>query len=483
MKEFTDCLNQILKERNMNSAQVAQICGLDTSVVFRWLCGKSLPKSWRRLEIVVEKLRLTPYETDMLGHAYRKALLGETQSGCFDEILKTLYTLAEKRLESRQAEEENGMYLPRFDDRMALPVSRRLNSKMDLIQCVQTALWKLAGQEEEGLCLKLSSLPDWLVMQLKQFENRAKNPVEMFLCENDRDGMFQAAELKLRRMRQVIDLLIAPNPIQIYFYNALDELGMREQNWLATDRFVIWFSPDLSQGMMTRDAEWIAFFKENQKHLKAVSRQFCKCNKAVLEFLDKEEELIGVQNAAVDFMPCLSVGLTEEIVRGGILQELPYREEVIKGILCYPNAAPQMKQVYSCFQEQGLRKFMEYGVIDLFPYKVYRPLPMEERCEVLRNVISLQEKNTAFHYILLKEEFADMRGICVEQRHSQGDKLYLYFSYEEGEKEEILVLDPDIRKEYAHFFEYLRESSLACSEEETLAFMKRVLAEYQGKAV
>ncbi len=482
MTEFTECLNQIFQDRNLNGAQAARMCGLDAAVISRWLSGKTVPKSWKRLAVIVQKLRLTQYEIAVLERTYRKAFLGDVQGGCFDEILKTLHTLSENRAKyqwEREWKQEERFCIPGFCKGEAFPVFQELNSKMEIIQCIQRALTLLAQREKEQLKLKLCILPQWLVMQLKQFENEAKNPVEMLICAGSKKGDFKSAEVKLKWMRQALDLLFAKNPIQIYFYNALDELGQTGQNWLVSDRFLIQFSADLSRGMVTQDKEWIAFFQESARRLKGNARQFCKCKKSVLDYLGDREQLTDLYSTSLDFMPCVSIGLTEAIVREGILPKLPFREEVIEGIMLYPTMASRMRQVDSYFSKEGLYQFMESGVVDLFPYKVYRPLPMEQRCEVLHNVISFWEENLNFHFMMYRDPFADMRGISIEQRNF--DELHIYLNFEEGQKEEVFVLDPDVKKGFADFFRYLKESGFVYGEEETMAFMKGVLKRYQKR--
>lgn len=99
MSGFSDYLNWLLKERNLSGAQAAKLCGLDASVVFRWLCGSSLPQSWKRLEGMAKKLRLSPNESASLEQVYRKEVLGESASNCFCEIVETMRVVAEKRNE------------------------------------------------------------------------------------------------------------------------------------------------------------------------------------------------------------------------------------------------------------------------------------------------------------------------------------------------------------------------------------------------
>ncbi len=80
MSEFSKYFNYLIKCRNLKHVQVAEMCKIDTSIIFRWANGKVLPKSWGRLEPIVRRLRLTPDEVSALCNAYRREVLGESQS-------------------------------------------------------------------------------------------------------------------------------------------------------------------------------------------------------------------------------------------------------------------------------------------------------------------------------------------------------------------------------------------------------------------
>lgn len=362
-----------------------------------------------------------------------------------------------------------------------LPEFLELNGKTDIIQCIQNAFFTLAARQEEELYLKLDSLPEWLLIQLKQLKYQSENTVEMLLGVNQKGGAHKAAEIKLKRLRQVIDLLAGKDPVCIYYCNTQDGLGQMGQEWLVSDRFLVQFSGDLSRGMLTRDPEWIAFFKDMFRRWKKHAKQICKGTKEVLEFLGEQNRPGKLKASALGFMPCLSIGLTNKILQEGILPELAFQKDLIRRILEYPNSVSQLQQLCSYFTKEGLRCFMETGRLDEFPYPVYEPLCLEKRCEVLGNIIAIWEEMPQLHYILLKDDFADLRGISVERRLGDYDILCLYIHFEEGKKEMIEILDCDIKREYVRFFRYLKDSGYAYSENETLQFMKETLKEWRGK--
>lgn len=98
-------------------------------------------------------------------------------------------------------------------------------------------------------------------------------------------------------------------------------------------------------------------------------------------------------------MPCLSMGLTKEILQNNIYQDLPFREELIQNILeRYPGCPDYLREIFSYFTKSGLIEFMETGRVEIFPYDIYDSLSSPQRCEVLDNIISLSETKEKVHF-------------------------------------------------------------------------------------
>ena len=491
MSEFSDYLDHLIKCRRLKHVQAAEICKIDTSTIFRWANGKVLPKSWERLEPVVKKLRLTPYEISMLKSAYEKELLGESQSQCFDEIMRIFRILGRKqgkRQDMADREEKMEACRRQEEDQAGKGGDGhtgvfRLHGKMEVWRCIQNALDQSLFQMGQNLYLKLHDIPDALLLELKEL-CRKKTGRKMSILICGEDGIADQVEMKLRRMRKVIDLLFQKGEVCIYYLNALDGGIWEGQNWNISDSFFLQFANDMSVGMMTRDAGWIAFFREHMEQMEGRCPPVHKDTIEMMEYVERANIEEGEQIASVEYMPCISMALTEKILREQIYQEVPFREEMIHKIIEeYPKDILGIGSLFSYFTKEGLMEFMESGRVEIFPYRVYKPLTMGQRCEILGNLIALAEREPGIHLFLLKGGVLDLKGLHVEQRFGAGDSLWIEFQSEDGKKEEIAVADRDIQQAFKGFFSYLRKSGSVYKEIETLAYLKEVLGAYQKKGI
>ena len=56
----------------------------------------------------------------------------------------------------------------------------------------------------------------------------------------------------------------------------------------------------------------------------------------------------GIQIMALEYMPCISLGLTEDILQEQIHPDIPFREELIQKVIAYySQGAPAAGQLFS----------------------------------------------------------------------------------------------------------------------------------------
>lgn len=490
MSEFSEYLDHLIKCRGLKHVQAAEICKIDTSTIFRWANGKVLPKSWERLEPIVKKLRLTPYEVSVLKNTYEKELLGESQSQCFEEIMKIFHILEQrqgKRREMAPGAEVAGFFGKQEEDperkgKAGHGEVLRLQGRMEVWRHIQNILEQSFFQMDQKLYLKLYDISDVLLMQLKEFcGKKGGGRINILICGGD--GTAGRVEVKLKRMRKIVDLLFQKGEVCIYYLEALDGIAWEGQNWMMSDDFFLQFTNDMSKGMMARDTEWIAFFREYIERMEERRLPIHKDTVEIMEYVGRANIEEGEQIASVEHMPCISMGLTEEILREQICQDLPFREKIIQKIIEeYPNGILGIGRLFSYFTKEGLTEFMESGRVEIFPYKVYKPLTMEQRCEILGNLIALAEQ-PSIHFFLLKEGVLSLKGLHVEQRSGAKDSLWIEIQSEDGKKEEIDIADRDIQQAFKGFLSYLRKSGNVYKEMDTLAYLKEVLSAYQKREI
>lgn len=507
MTEFSKYFSQVVKRRGLKCVQAAEICDIDTSVMFRWLNGRVLPKSWERLEQAAEKLRLSPHEMDELKKVYRKETLGEEQSRSFDEILEIIQSLGEaKKNNNNRAVQTLFAYEIHLRDIADRGEFLKLQNKTEVWLSIQHVLAAMSVQRNEKLYIKLSELPEILLMQLKQLCTRISDGrLEILLSGSSTEDVKQ---YKLRRMREMVALLLSGSQHNISCYSLWNAQESLKQNWMVLDDIFLQFSEDMSQGMMARDAEWAAFFRESFEEMKdrcwsMERKEICwqiakhkkerKVNNSLeggkdsfVEYLKEREssftKSLKEENsdnskriAFLQYIPYKSIAMAQRIIsmnHSGDLEQETWADH-LAGDGLYEN--DNDVQYISCFTKEGLAKYLQKGEGADFPENFICSLNRRQRYEAVRQIISLAEQKKAIHYIMFRKNTLDMRGICVKWDSEANITLCLGICPEGSKWEEIIISDADIRQEFGRFFACLPQSGLAYGEEDTLKIMKEMV--------
>lgn len=462
MTEFSKCFDKIVKCRGLRCVQVAEECNMDTSVIFRWQTGKVLPGSWERLEAVIERLRFTSYEVSRLKNAYRREVLGANRSRRFDEVVETIQILGEtQRKRGVNVQKElSSVYEIHFRNPSNMECEfLEMESKAEVWQCIQNLLEIMSVQKDGRLCLRLQGFSEILLMQLKQFGSKMTGGrLEILVCDSDKAEDIKLE--KLKRMKEMTDLLAQGSCGNIFCCNLWDTEEL-QGNWIMSKDFFMQFSDDMSQGMLTRNAEWIVFFQESFDRV--TKGRFCNRKKlSWAEYIEREQEELCEKESMIGYMPSV----------GNILAEM--EEFFGKGL----DDVETKRQLLSCFTREGLLEFLEGGDMEMESHPWYRSLDMRQRRELLEHAVSLAEQVGSVRYIMLKEDVLDLRGICVRLRYGGEESLRMDVCPGRDGIEEIETSDTDIIRGYENFFESLPESGLAYGEKETRKIMREMLKAY-----
>lgn len=481
MSAFSECFNLIKERRNLNSAQVAEICNIDTSVVYKWSKGGHAPKKWAIVESMVEKLHLSNDEKRDLQHAYEKTILGDEKYHSYQKIIEILDTLHKRGQEYNSQKYGKNV----FDDVIlgTLPEYGEFSNKLEIMQCIQNALVYISGKDKKKIYLKIQPLHQNIIMMLRMFcvnvEECELEEIAYFVNES-----YGSTVYNLDVLKGLIDLLVQKHPIQIYCREESKEENHVLDNWIITDEFAIEFADDFSYGMITTNSNWIAHFQKNYEEIKnnsqVLGKKRCTTPEEYLLSITEEMELLG----AMEHMPCLGNCLTKEILEQHILPDIPGREELMAMILSYGQSleSKKIKNGRSFFFREGLIEFMETGIFEVFPYGVYQPPGYESCCDILQNGIEFAKKGLMNYQMVREGQLPSMKDIYIEQVYGDVEHLVIDIHFDHGRKERFEIFSEVIKKEFESFFEFLQDSAYLYSVEETVEQMQEIVEAYRRKA-
>ena len=474
MSVFSDCLGKIRDRRKLSNTQVANLCGLEKTVVYRWFSGQRMPESWEKVAEKMENLHLSPDERGQLKEAYRRSFVGEENYEVYQSIIEVFKRLAEQK-STKGAEDIVSKYQLR-----ELPETQLLKGREEIAQNIENLFISLAAGKKKQFYFKIQSKCKEAMAAIKIFSRR--NPdsrMEGIIYMNN--DLMDSKVHNMDLFLEVISLQLLECESQIYYAEATDRDGKFASNWIFSDEYVLQFNDDLTFGMMNGKKEWVEFFREDFFRIRDVCRPVAQKQvnptEYIQEMIYQDSDLVGIE-----FMPCFGRCLTEKILREFIYEDLPGREELIQSILRIFVTGGEVyfpKSLTAFFLPAGLEKFMETGVLDIFPYQVYRPLDKKARCFILERAIRLSEQGTVVQYMLRESMFPNLEGIHVEQVHGQVESLTFDRRFQGELKDQIQIKESRILNEFWQFFQYLKESEYVYTEEETREFMRKVLKQYR----
>lgn len=484
MSAFSECLNQIKDRRNLTSADIAHMCQLDTTVVYKWIKGDHLPQNDNVIEKIADKLYLSSLEKQNLQQTYEKSLLGEEKFDCFQKIIEILELLHQRGQEYNSVN-TIGNVVDSIHMK-PLPEFIELNNKLEILQWIQDVLTYLMTKEEKNLYLRLQTIHQDVIMLLKMFCSRVEHTnIEEIVCfANESYG---STVYNLDIIKGLINMLVQKHPMQIYCQVEGEQERSFLDNWILSDEFFMEFSNDFSYGMLTTNPKMIAYYRKCYEDIKKDSQElgkkWCDTPESYLLSMDSDQ----VYFSCIEYMPCLGNCLTEEILEAHILPELPGREALIHKILQYNKviSSNRANGDNSFFSMEGLIEFMETGVFEVFPYEVYQRPNTYWCCKILENMIYFLENDLMSYHMVKEGQLPLLKGVyieLVEYENHDVEHLVIDIHFKEGKKERFEVYSLEIKKLFKEFFVFMgKNHHYVYDKEETLARLKEVLEEYRGK--
>lgn len=489
MSSFSECLARIKEHRELTDTKIAELCDLDVTVVFRWRKGERFPENWSKVNLLVTGLHLSDEERKELESAYARTLFGEDKYKTYKRIIDILYTLQHCRTENKKV---NVAPTEKYKE-PGLPQFLVLKNKMDVQHYIKELVNAQIIYKKKKLYLKMITVNSEFNALLKLLlSNSNECNIEEIIYLEDKGSFYEYRNAQF--LKEIIEMIFSQKRISVYCADEGECETGDEMNWILSDDFFMEFNDAMTEGMITSDKEWIKLSMEN---FKIMTENYHILGRHIVDEMkylsDAMQENTRIQ--CIEFQPCLGLGFTKEILEEYLHKELPHRDILIEKILSNWVAEGEIKyNAESVFAEEGLRNFMETGIVEECPDNLYRPIDMPVRCQILRNVIEKMKEKRIFQHMIKDRDFPDMTGVRIEQLECDNETILgieIHFmdtgTNEDGEvipagrKERFETVDLRIVSVFEVFWECIKNERYTYSHEETIECMERVLEEYEEK--
>lgn len=481
MSSFSECLKAHMDRRKMSTSELSRLSGIEYSFLHRITTGKRFPAKLQTVERLGQLLSLTPEEQEDLRIQY--------------DITRVGPDVYHRRQSVRRMLEEIRFPTDAKETLPAVP-AQALPASCDGRLQVEGVTLQILTQEAQrtGGVVRLLAQPGlkeaFPLRLLRSFTLAFPSlTVNHILCFDNR------AEMEYRNVdifSPLIPTLFSTFHYHAYyFYGDHDTLFGRLSlfpNLLLTSGFALLMSPDYCSALC---------FPRGSDSYQVLDRRFSDCFQNCYPLSMVTPKLPALQSyfappAAGDEvdhtfllshtffgLPLLTGGLCGHLLK----QNLPDRSQAMEDFLNYLSSLPAPNRESTCYftSLEGIRAFLDSGLLLEFPVDTISPLPMEDRLFLVRRLLSLlsAEEGVEVGLRLCRTDqllFSPSLKCLCRQNLSRAE---LILCHPRQGLISVSVQEPMIAAALTDYFDSILDSRYTLSPAESARQVAALLSEYQ----
>lgn len=486
MSAFSEHLSWLITEKKAKVAALYKFCEVDRSTMYQYISGKrKVPASIDLVNRIAEFFHLTPVEYEKLKEAYLISKVGdeiyyrrqsvENFIRNFPDPLPTL--IKQKRPNPLE------MY-PKLNHGELSCVS--FTSQIDLNHYLHRIFLEESLKENGRISLFLQPDNHFLFELLSSLKPVHNLRIEQILCINSTGQMNDKKELRsLEYLKKLFPLYVADLDFHPYYF--YDDVHSHFENLnglcclILTSEYAITCTSDYQMGVLYGNPDVVSMlWNLFESYKKKCSELF-----RVEKFLPENESVFRcvISKDSICYMlqpeSCLTVFITEEILRNVLNPNLPNYEEFIPLVLqMFGNTRKVVDahHYFSYFTTAGLEHFVKEGRLKEIPDIFYTSFSIPDRIKMLESMIPYCKRG---NYRILKEETSTGLELplnfhlCVN-----GNFGYLLFTNISGQNVELIIREHGLLEAFEDYLNNFDESYYM-SPEETVEVIERAIQSLQ----
>ncbi len=414
MSDFSGLLKEFLARKNKNVISMAKYCNTDKSTMYKFLKASRTPASAELVRKMSAYLQLTPNEEAEFLEAYEIAQEGKV----------VYYRRKEVEAFLRTSFAKNEMVSGMKADIDEAPLSGiRIIDDPDLVENYLYKVILSEGQKENGrLQLYITDTDDrfsrFLTNSLQNYPNVAMDYIVVINDDTFEYMREDSGYLNLKKLKYILPMAAFGKNRDFYYQYGIvsvseDRFLPYFTNILFGENTVVMFSGGHRRAMVITDPVICNEYRKLFSDTLSVSKK-------LIVFADDLEQVfhylaeLSFSNVGAkmifEMCPCFFSNVTEELLKDKVIQGIPMRDELINEVLAYTKYNRSVIQsgevtLIHCFE--GYRDFMETGLLRDIPSKMYIPLDMDERIEMLERYIKGIKKTDLY---VLKESIGPVQN-------------------------------------------------------------------------
>ena len=470
MSIFSDLLEQYIKENDIKIYNLAAICQMDRSMLYRIISGKRNPPTLEIFQRIADNLQLAPAEYENLKSAYELTMLGETIYYRRKSVEKFFLDFpVHETVSFFHSPLENPSFFQHMSDteNACIPLS----SKTEVAYYVHGILKQEASREKGNIKLLLQPDCPFLFGTLSSLHFTEQISITHVICLSKTSQFTEENQLYNLQYLQMMIPLFSSN-LKYYPYYFYDDVIAHYHNFngfpcmILTTEYAVVCTADYQKGFLYKGSSLLKLLHELYDSYQEESRPLFH----VIDYLPVDSSLQQVYQTFPSYViqpeACIIPLISEELLEKILYKELPDREAFIRQSSALIEAnrqllSPEKFSIY--FTIPGLKHFLETGRIHEISEKIYRLLTPKERKEVLGNMLPycrngvyrllkapLNQLTENVHLVVNKNMgyllFKDIRGQILCLTFNEPNLLNVFLDYAQSLEDGYLYTGEETEK-------------------------------------
>ena len=414
MSMFSEYLEHFIKQKKINTTDMADYCGVEKSAMYKFVNGSRTPSSEKVVERIAAYLQMTDAESVKLWESYEI-----TQSG-YDNYIRR----------KRVQELISSFYI----DAGWVSQAEEKSPAQEFIQTEPVPVTELESKEAVCNAIRRVMLEESRESEGRRHIDVLAQPTDQDLLECIRDLLVTYPDIRVRNLvgihhdlsisgenrgesmkllKNTLGLARQNGKYEVRYYYA--DMTYRQGfptvlNSVIGSRSAVTFDSEYRRGVLHRDAGVIRMLSGYAEELIRNAKPFLKHAgdfQRIIEDLTFYEDISSDGVYAYVSQPLFSIYMTRAMCERYFIKDLPDRTELIDTFCTSSNKVRDYllhTPHQYVFGEQGIRRFLNTGRFDGIPQSIMDPLNTDDRFRVLMEFF---KNNSASSLKMLKKEWND----------------------------------------------------------------------------
>lgn len=412
MSTFSKLLTKFINQKNIRIYSLAEYCGIDSSLMYKIIHGKRNPSSFKIVNRIGEYLQLTPSEQQELSTSYAIDSQGYENFYRRKDILaflnnfKNIANISSVNINSNMVHEYQTDLLP-------------LHNIAEVNQAVLNIIIKQSEKKFGSIDMLMRTDYSFLINLLVAAAHQNSDiKIYHIICLNNTEQLTDHKSFNLHCLMDILPLCTCGcSYVPYYYYDntlSMNTLKLFPYFILTEDQAVI-LSETLQYGFFTKQKDMLqllkTLFNEYKTHTRMLLR---KMNHIQEQIRYMENSLIQHSSSRyfLGMIPYITLLMTTELLKKYIHPEIAQNKDLIKELSAYiAHFYHNYKQnnVVIIFSENGIKTFLETGLIETYPEELYIPIETKDRISLMKRLLK-EFQNTSNGIRMLRHDIGTVEN-------------------------------------------------------------------------